>query len=295
MSSINIEQPLISVILPTYNHAKFIGKAIESVINQTHENLELIIIDNYSEDDTEKIILTYKDARIIYLKFRNNGVIAASRNHGIKKAKGKFSAFLDSDDWWSLNKLQICIDHINDNTDCVYHDMRIIREKSGLFQSKIIKSRQLKSPVLIDLLVNGNTIGTSSVVIRKRLLDQIGGFNESPDLIAAEDYNAWLRIAQVTDGFCHIPKCLGFYMMHDQGISRKDTSNPARCASASFVHLLSDKQRRSLESDLKYTKGRHAFLSQNYSIARENLLFSARYGKSIIKLKSLWMLINSLR
>jgi len=294
MKSTNSEEPLISVIIPTYNHAKFIGKAIDSVLSQTYKNFELIIIDNYSKDGTEKIVASYGDDRIIYLKFRNNGIIAVSRNNGIKHSHGKHIAFLDSDDWWLPEKLQICFEYFNDKTDLIYHDLRIIREKPSLFQSKTIKSRQLNAPVLIDLLVNGNTIANSSVVVRKGLLDQIGGINESPALISAEDYNAWLRIAQITDGFCHIPKSLGYYSVHSQGISRKDMSIPGRCAGAPFVHLLSDKQQRCLESRLNYIKGRYAFVSQDYSVARENLLFSVCHGKPMIKLKSAWMLIKML-
>ena len=294
MNLFNSEQTPVSIIMPTYNHAKFIGNAIESVLNQTYQNFELIIIDNYSEDGTEKIVASYKDDRIIYLKFRNNGIIAASRNYGIKHSLGEWLAFLDSDDWWVSNKLQICIEHINDETDLLYHNLRIIREKPRLFQRKTIKSRQLNSPVLVDLLINGNTMCNSSVVVRKRLLDQIGGIDESPALISAEDYKAWLHIAQITDGFCHIPKSLGYYMVHSQAMSRKDMSIPARCASASFVHLLSDKQQRCIESDFKYIKGRYAFVSQNYCVARVNLLFSAYHGKPMIKLKSAWMLIEML-
>lgn len=291
----NCEDPLVSVILPTYNHAHFLNRAIRSVLDQDYTNYEVIVIDNHSQDNTDEVVQSFVDPRVTLLKIHNNGVIASSRNMGIQAAKGEWLAFLDSDDWWSSNKLQNCIEHINDKTDCIYHDLRLSWEKSGLFQGKILKSRQLKSPVLLDLLVNGNTISTSSVFVRKRLLDEIDGFNESPDLIAAEDYNAWLRIAQITDGFCHIPKCLGFYMMHEQGISRMDMSNPARLATESFEHLLNDKQQCSLESHLKYTKGRYAFLSKDFNTARENLLFSARHGKPIIKLKSLWMLISTLR
>ncbi len=291
----NCERPLVSVILPTYNHAQFLSRAIRSVLDQDYTNFEIIIIDNHSQDNTDEVVQSFIDPRVTLLKIHNNGIIASSRNMGIQEANGEWIAFLDSDDWWSSNKLQTCIDHINDKTDCIYHDLSIRRGRSGLFQSKIIKSRQLKTPVLIDLLVNGNTISTSSVFVRKRLLDEIGGFNESQNLIAAEDYNTWLRLAQISDGFCHIPKCLGYYFLHDEGISRKDMSIPKRCASASFVHLLSDKERHSLESDLKYTKGRYAFLSQDYRTARESLAFSARHGKPIIKLKSLWMLINSIR
>ena len=294
MKSTNSEQPLVSVIIPTYNHAHFLSHTLQSVVSQDYANFEVIVIDNHSQDNTDEVVQRFAESRVTLLKIHNNGVIASSRNMGIQAAQGEWIAFLDSDDLWLSNKLQICFEHINDKTDIIYHDLRIIREKPSLFQSKTIKSRQLNAPVLVDLLVNGNTISTSSVVVRKRLLDQIGGINESPAIIAAEDYNTWLRIAQITDGFCHIPKSLGYYMLHSQGISRKDMSIPARCASASFVHLLSDKQQRCLESCLKYTKGRYAFVSQDYSVARENLLFSACHGKPMIKLKSAWMLIEML-
>ena len=294
MKLTNSKQPLVSVIIPTYNHAHFLGRALQSVVSQDYANFEIIVVDNHSQDNTDEVVQRFANPRVTLLKIHNDGVIASSRNMGIRAAQGEWIAFLDSDDWWLSNKLKNCIEYINDKTDLIYHDMRIIREDPNLFQSKTIKSRQLNAPVLVDLLVNGNTISTSSVVVRKRLLDQIGGMNESPTIIAGEDYNAWLRIAQITDGFCHIPKSLGYYMLNAQGISRKDMSIPARCASASFVHLLSDKQQRCLESDLKYTKGRYAFVSQDYSVARENLLFSACHGKPMIKLKSAWMLIEML-
>src|SRR3989304_8476363 len=101
----NMKQPLVSVIMPTYNHARFIGEAIGSVLNQTYPNLELIIIDNYSEDNTEEIVSSYKNQRVKYFKFRNHGVIAASRNYGMRHAQGDYIAFLDSDDLWEPTKI----------------------------------------------------------------------------------------------------------------------------------------------------------------------------------------------
>ena len=82
--------PLVSIIIPTYNHANFLGKALESVIHQTYNNWEAIVIDNYSTDETNKIVNKYKDPRIQYLKINNDGVIAKSRNLGIDVAKGKW-------------------------------------------------------------------------------------------------------------------------------------------------------------------------------------------------------------
>ena len=102
--------PLVSVIIPTYNRSYCIKKAIESVLSQTFKDFELIIIDNYSNDDTEEIINNYKNKKIIYEKFHNYGVIASSRNRGIALSNSKYVAFLDSDDWWKKDKLKVSID-----------------------------------------------------------------------------------------------------------------------------------------------------------------------------------------
>ena len=101
---------LVSVVMPTYNHAEFLSEAIESVLNQSYSQLELIVIDNFSEDDTKNIVKSFQDARIQYFKFANEGVIAASRNYGIKQAKGKYLAFIDSDDVWLKEKLSEQVD-----------------------------------------------------------------------------------------------------------------------------------------------------------------------------------------
>ena len=86
--------------MPSFNHGFFIEKAIDSVLTQTVPDFELIIIDNFSTDNTEDVFRKYKDKRIKIFKFKNNGVIAASRNYGIRKARGKLIAFIDSDDIW---------------------------------------------------------------------------------------------------------------------------------------------------------------------------------------------------
>ena len=183
--------PLISIIIPTYNHANYLSKALESVINQSFQNWEAIVIDNQSIDETRKIISGYRDSRIKYLRISNNGVVAKSRNAGIMMAKGKWIAFLDSDDWWVKNKLKICHNIIKkkNDIDLIYHDLNIVNNKTSLFNLRKIKSRKLKKPIIIDLLINGNPISNSSVVVKKDLLKKIGLIDENKKLIAAEDYN----------------------------------------------------------------------------------------------------------
>jgi glycosyltransferase involved in cell wall biosynthesis len=283
--------PLVSVVIPTYNHDRYLRRALLSLIDQTYTNWEAIVIDNHSKDSTDKVVASFDDPRIIYLKIYNNGVIAASRNAGIRKAKGEWIAFLDSDDFWTADKLQVCCESINDKVDFIYHDLKIISDQSRFFSPKIIKSRQVKPLVLIDLIERGNGIATSSVVVRKKLLQQINGMSEKTDMVAAEDYNTWLRIAQLTNKFRYLSKKLGFYQLHDQGISRKDMSIPHQHAVADFIDFLSPAQKNKYLANLRYTKGRFEYLAGNTTIAKKNLLFCLRYGRVQVKMKSAIMLI----
>ena len=92
---------LVSIIMPSYNTAKYIGEAIQSVLNQSYQTWELIIIDDCSTDDTDRVVKTFNDSRIKYIKNNRNVGAATSRNYALKKATGKWIAFLDSDDRWS--------------------------------------------------------------------------------------------------------------------------------------------------------------------------------------------------
>ena len=229
MKSTNSEQPLVSVIMPTYNHAKFIGKAIESVLNQTYKNLELIVIDNYSEDDTEKIVASHKDDRIVYLKFRNNGIIAASRNHGIKHSYGEYIAFLDSDDIWLSKKLekQIRLFEISNETAMVYTRFKTI--EGDTISSRVFpKNGRYKSGNIFKSLYLRSFVACSSVMIKRSVLDQVGLFSTDPDLIAIEDTDLWLRIA-----LKHVIKCtnnlpLILYRIHPKSISQGYIQNMRR-------------------------------------------------------------------
>ena len=115
--------PLISVVIPTYKHAHLIGRALKSVINQTYTNWEIIVVDNHSPDETDQVVQSFLDSRIRLLKIHNKGIIATSRNMGIREAKGEWIAFVDSDDWWVSNKLQECVAHITKDVDLIYHEL----------------------------------------------------------------------------------------------------------------------------------------------------------------------------
>ena len=283
---------LISIVIPTYNHGRFLDRALKSIINQTYTNWEVIIIDNHSTDNTANIVKSFNNPNITHLKVHNNGIIAKSRNTGISVANGEWIAFLDSDDWWADDKLEICSSFLVETVDLVYHDLKIVYDKQKLFRKKSIKSRQLNKPVLINLLVGGNIIANSSVILRKALIEKIGGISENENLIAAEDYYTWLKIAELSNNFKHVPNATGFYLIHEQSHSKKDMSIPTRFAISEFLDNIDFKQRNKIEAYLNYTSGRYNFLLGNYAVAAKKLMFSLMYGKLSIRIKSLIMLVT---
>lgn len=286
----NFKPPLVSIVIPTFNHGHFLERAIKSILNQTFKDWEAIIIDNHSTDTTDQILESFNDPRIKHQKINNKGVIAVSRNKAISIARGEWIAFLDSDDWWVSDKLKICFNYINANVDLVYHDLEIKSDKQSFFQRKKIKSRKLKKPILKDLLIRGNAINNSSVMVRKSLLISVGGISEDESLIAAEDYNTWLKIANLSNNFFYLPKILGYYFIHNQSVSKKDMSVPLEEAVKEFSNILSKNEKTILETNLKYASGRFQYLNDNQSKAKENLLFVLRNGLFELKLKSLYML-----
>jgi len=286
--------PLVSIIIPTYNHALYLGRALQSVFDQSFFNWEVIVIDNHSTDNTDEVIASFLDSRVTYLKIHNNGVIAKSRNAGICAAQGEWIAFLDSDDWWAVDKLHVFFDCISEKVDLVYHDLKIVSDEPRFFRRKTINPWQVKAPVLMNLLLKGNCIGNSSAVVRKSLLQQIGGINESAEMIAAEDYNTWLRIAQLTEQFVYLPRQLGYYFIHNQSVSQKDMSVSGRYAVAEFVPSLSASQKLKLEANFRYTTGRFNYSVGNYDEAKENLFFCMKHGHLVLMIKSAVLLCMSM-
>lgn len=184
--------PTISAIIPVYNGEKTIQETIESVLNQTWFDLELIVINDGSQDSTLDIISSISDSRIKVFSYPNAG-LAASRNRGISHASGEYIAFLDADDLWTPNKLESQWKALQENpqaavayswTDCVDESGQFLRRGSYI----TVNGDAYSNLLLIDFLENG-----SSALIRRQAIDAVGGFDES--LTAAEDWDLWLKLA----------------------------------------------------------------------------------------------------
>ena len=118
-----MKEPLITVGIPSYNHATFLAEALDSVTKQTYSNLEIIIVENSSTDHTDEVLSHFKDPRISVIKTNNGGSIAMSRNIVLNKSNGDWIAYLDSDDWWTLDKLDKCAKEFQDGVNIIYHDL----------------------------------------------------------------------------------------------------------------------------------------------------------------------------
>jgi len=198
-------RPAVTVIIPTFNRASIVGRAIQSVLGQTYQDWELIVVDDCSTDGTEQAVRSFSDNRIKYIRHDRNCRASAARNTGIRCAQGEYVAFLDDDDEWLPEKLQKELEVFR-NSDpevgLVYTGWIILDERG-----KVLKVRmETKSGWVYDALLDCNFIGSPSrVTVKKQVLDRVAGFDET--FLNAEDYEFCLRVARVSKVAC-VPCCL---------------------------------------------------------------------------------------
>jgi len=173
--------PLVSVIIPTFNRCTMLPRSIDSVLNQTYRNFECIVVDDASLDETEAVVMEYieKDNRVIYIKNEKNMHASASRNIGINKSRGDSVAFLDDDDEWSESKLEKQINLFNglgQDYGLVYCWMDYYN-KSGEIIREVHPS--FKGYIFRDVLDAQRIGGCPTLIVRKAVINEIGGFDES--------------------------------------------------------------------------------------------------------------------
>ncbi len=185
----------VSVIIPTYNRSELLKKAVASLKNQSHQNFEIIIIDDFSTDDTAAVVKEMEDDRIIYLKHDTNKGGSEARNTGIKRATGDFIGFLDSDDQWLPRKLEKQLRQFEGQPDVgvVYTGVQVVNENNQPTR-KIVP--EYRGDILPKLFESNCIDTTSSVLVRKEVLDQVQGFDAA--LPSCQDWDLYIRLAQVT-------------------------------------------------------------------------------------------------
>lgn len=214
--------PIVSVIVPTYNRLRLLKETVSSILTQTFTAFELILVDNMSSDGTEAFVKSIDDKRVRYFRNPNNGVIAVNRNLGIRNARGRFIAFCDDDDLWVEDKLATQVRFMDSNANAGlsfgYAEDFGLTPSSGLLRFPKNESDGIKS---FESLFLGNKIATLTVMVRKVCLDEVGLFDEDPELKALEDYDLWLRVARRYRIAC-VGQVLGKYRIHALSVSRNE-------------------------------------------------------------------------
>lgn len=213
-------KPFFSVIIPTFNRVEKLKKTIQSVLNQTFYDFELLVMDDGSIDQTQVMVDSFGDSRIHYEWAVNSGGPATPRNRGIDKARAEWVCFLDADDLWYPTKLDMVVQAISENHDVdvfCHNEIMLVRDTG---RKKLLSYGPFEDNFYQAMLTGGNRLSTSACTVRREFLNSFDlRFNQSKDYVILEDYDLWLRIALNGGRFYFINRPLGEYIIENDNIS----------------------------------------------------------------------------
>nr|BAP91646.1 glycosyl transferase family 2 [Phormidium sp. KS] len=288
--------PIISVVIPVYNSEKTLKETIESVLNQTFQDFELIIINDGSTDKSLEIISRIKDERLKVFSYPNAG-LSASRNRGIDLAKGEYISFIDADDLWTPDKLESQLKALLENpqaalayscTDCI--------DESGKFLGKG-SYLSFSGDVRANLLLTNFVDSGSNVLIRTEALKKVGKFDESRK--SCEDWDMWLRLA-INYSFVAVSKPQILYRMSSSSMSvnflrmERESIEVIEKACDRDPAYFSQLKQLSKGNIYKYLLFRSLTLATKRDdclIAAKFLWQSVRYDRSLLKTKVIWKIL----
>lgn len=268
-----MEQGLVSVIVPVYNRAHYVGATIDSILEQTYSNIEIVLVNDGSTDNSLEVLNEYQKqepAKIVIIDQKNQGQVA-SRNNAIRQAKGKFIAFLDSDDLWKPEKLALQIPLFGGNVGLVYSGIDNIDEHGKIVSTELC-NESIVGNILPQLLIRNRMTG-GTVVVTKKALDEVGLFDEAFN--AAENWDLWIRVCLKYQAAL-VNKALVQYRVHPGNMSKDRTLMLAAKEDIVKKHCSNKPENAELEkhynrakADLAYWKGVYHFSEMNYPLARQ--------------------------
>lgn len=203
----------VTVVVPAFNAAPFLGVTLEALLSQTTVPEQIIVVDDGSTDGTAALA-EQMGVRVIQQDQKGPG---AARNRGIEAADTEFIAFCDADDWYVPDKLERALGMLEKlGAACAATDAWVVRDDR--VQGRKNEHRPVPGVLTLEFLLRGNPIVCSSVVARRDAVINAGSFNESPELIATEDYDLWLRMA-VNEPIAYTPRPMTFYRVHAASLS----------------------------------------------------------------------------
>ena len=248
--------PEVSIVLPTHNGAKYIRQSIDSCLSQSYRDIELIIVDDCSDDDTPAIIASYRDERIKYIRHKEKQGVAAALNSGFSKARGKYLTWTSDDNFYSPVAIEVLARALESRrkVDFVYADFYKIDEKAKIIcPTKVLHSDELNV---------SNSIGPC-FLYRKSIYEQVGDYN--PGLILIEDYDYWLRVRE-RFRMERINQTLYYYRIHKESLS-------AKYAREEVLRRAENLKEKYLSFHIAgYPYARKQFYKKNYAEAKRALL-----------------------
>lgn len=187
-----MKKNLVSVVMPTYNRANLIESAIKSVLDQTYSNIEMIVVDDCSTDNTFDVVRKIGDKRVKYYKLKKNSGSNVARNYGIRKARGEFITFIDSDDIYINNKIELQLNKIiSTNTDMNFCGVKILDNDKEILVPNELQLEKIAKEEYNSLICSGNFISTQALFVKSDILKRINFDNNLPRL---QDYDLVLRL-----------------------------------------------------------------------------------------------------
>ena len=247
---------LVSVIMPAYNASNYIQEAINSVIAQTFTDWELIIVDDGSTDNTAMLVKEYllKDSRIQYF-YQENGKQGKARNFAISKSKGEYLAFLDADDLWLPEKLEIQLLEIKDkNVDLLFADSYVFNNDQiqDTSQNMNIPTSVYYDISSLKLFLKGNRIPILTVLVKRDKVLAVGGFSEALHIQNIEDYHLWLKLLMTGCVLYSSDSIIAKYRVHNSSVTSGDKLVVSKIPNAFFDLLqLYPNYRTLIEQELK--------------------------------------------
>jgi glycosyltransferase involved in cell wall biosynthesis len=260
--------PTFSVIIPTFNSEKFIRRTIQSVLDQTYKDFELIVVDDGSKDETQAILkeLEIKDQRIKTLFLENSGSAIVPTNRGIEMAKGTYIAFLDHDDQWKENKLELVEKAFNEGPEVgfVATNVEVINEITG--NRSISKPFMGKEGLPIETLPAGDYFNTMSMLtIRHDVVKKLGGLD--PHIMVFGDYDFIARMLQHEVAYVFLPEPLTLYTIHENNMSAVGRATARRIQDLEYIIT---------KHHSKFAEYRESLSKVQHAIARLYLLLGKR-------------------
>lgn len=277
---------LIAILMPAYNAAEFLKRSVRSVLNQSYEMFELIIVDDGSEDDTLEIArrLATVDERIKVFTKQNAGCSAA-RNYALKHSNGSLIALLDADDTWHTSFLEKLHGALTGQPDkglayCGWQNLGLSKGKGKLFVPP-----DYEGPDKLLGLLNGCPWPIHAALTRRSLMEHAGGFNEA--LTVAEDYELWLRIA-VGNKIVRVPEVLAYYHHHGHenvtanralvAIDQHKVQRAFLTTNPNVLHSIERQHAKALISKQLLYRGFECYWSQDLPAARKIFRHAMSFG-----------------